>query len=281
MKKVSAHALLALLALTPTMGHSQDGIWLGVQHAPEGSVELYGSLSTTETTILRVKGDEELHATSVRQGVKATQTEILRTRHGEPSKVRITYLQDEWTERATMGGQVRERTQQKPLHGESMIGTLRRGGWSLALEDGRPDEAAEKALARLEAKLGVDPYPDHPVRVGESWVLDEARLQLLFVPDSIHAQGSAELTLTALTEYEGQEVAQIEAHVAYQGVDVNGAEVDVEASLWTYYDLATGVTLHGESEIQMTLHHQGVEDGVPWETVATSTAHNVSKAELR
>jgi len=146
--------------------------------------------------------------------VEVTESEIVQTDARKVNLLRQRIVEKWGAETFGREGEPSRTTlADNPLAGETLLIERQSDGWSSTLL-GREPTAAQRALLRDPYFEPREIYPDRRVAVGESWVVDGAKLAMLLgFGNTLSAEGKGTFTLDRVSEEAGDLLAVISSHL--------------------------------------------------------------------
>ncbi|HEX4961682.1 MAG TPA: hypothetical protein VF173_12635 [Thermoanaerobaculia bacterium] len=260
--------LLALLVLPATAGSSGAQTYDLRGHAPsQGSIVQRRSETKMPGGVLSVEsGDTVNRVKSVREGVTISEKEIVQTAGPKLTMLRLKVAEDWWKTSFEKDGSAPEATTvDDPLVGETLLIERRDDGWQTTMFGHEPNER-QKARLRKPFFDSAEVYPAKPVAIGESWVVEGAKLAMLQgYGDALAADGKATYTLDKVIQEAGERRAlisyRLELKVRFLDdnqvpTDLNlGGSGKIRRSLKTYLDISDQFT--GQLQAAATVTENG------------------------
>lgn len=234
-----------------------------------GPRQKVGETIRIDTTTTMTDGTMEVTASTFAFNGKADSTTrrvmdltILEMQRDQVTALRVHFIADTQSQTVEMMGQTSQSTTDGPLHGKTVVGTLSDGQWSFQLEGSQPTAEQSQYLQDLAKNFQFHDraalaYPDHPVKIGQSWEVDAAELHTGF--DRLQRpRGKLIYTLEKIEEVDGEQLAHISVEMDFSAdlPGEDGASIrmigtgPLVRSLKTYVDKSA--TLTGTMELNLT-----------------------------
>jgi hypothetical protein len=131
------------------------------------------------------------------------------------------------TTNVSVGGNDNEEIKESPLANQTVVGTLTKKGWRYQLENGTPDDAQKKLLAKMNNDADSNGWlPKDAVTVGHAWTVTNGDLSgvLDLTRDADALNGSFKFRFVRIEKHNGEDCAVIEG----QGKVSGSSEVELD-----------------------------------------------------
>ncbi len=204
----------------------------------------------TAAQVSMVNAETEIQGKMDLENYQVYNTKVLESDQGRASVVETFFEQDMLVAKPTFQGKTATTQIPNAMHQATMISRLTNGRWTHVLKDTKPTSKQSTYLKRALPEAATTPYPDRPLKVGESWNVPTAQLQHFLGSFADANSGEMKYTVIRETEVGGQKCLLLIADLKASGVnyelDGNNAKMSIELQGTVYRSLKEPVDVRCE-----------------------------------
>lgn len=183
------------------------------------------------------------------------------------TKLRTKINKDEMKRKTSIAGMDNDETENKELAGETIISELVEKKWKHTLEDAKPNEKQQKALAKFDNPENDDNmYPAEKVKVGHAWTIEGDALKKIVGQTATDIKGTGKAKFLRTEKVAGELCAVIEMEFdvkAKMKEDKSEGTIEMKGKTISFRSIEKGFslksTIEGSATVNLTTKENDME----------------------